>query len=516
MALIIFSAVSLATLEFLKNVFPARDALLVSKTTVVYMIILAQILPALVLLAVDRLIAARDSSGRGLRVFRTVLFVVAILLIARQLQLYWGRAEDFADSVRSAGLAFLVLVDLAFLMAIIGLAIWLYRGLLMFFYYMSPVAIVMTAIIPFQMPTSGDISIPEAYGQEVVTSTRSESQPAVFILVFDEMGYDILLEGDKLDEESFPNFAALAEDGVWFTNATSNYFWSKDSIPTIFDPLKPLAEDFNIRLYIQYLLLEARYFNDCGNVITCRGITYLTENDQLRGAGNLTLRAFYEAAPRPVEKAISRPMGWLLDRLGWEYPSVSRSGGLTLSKRLFSLFLDDIEGESALGRIYALHLSLPHRPFVFDREGDAIDSPSPVWGQETFFDRYREQVRFVDRLFGELLSKLKREGIYGKSVIVLTSDHGPRPFTPTAERLPHHDTPRVPLVIHAPGLNSHLSDVDYQHIDFGPTLTDILGLPPLDNTEGVSAFSEERPQRDKVFHVDQWTFVYSQEDDSWQ
>ncbi len=76
-------------------------------------------------------------------------------------------------------------------------------------------------------------------------------------------------------------------------------------------------------------------------------------------------------------------------------------------------------------------------------------------------------------------------------------------------------TPHVPLVIRAPGLNSRESDVDYQHLDFGPTLTDILGLPPPNDTEGVSAFSQERPQRDKVFHKDQWTFIYSRENDSW-
>jgi hypothetical protein len=380
---------------------------------------------------------------------------------------------------------------------------------------MSPVAIAMTAIIPFQMPTTLDTSIPEAYDQEVVTAAQSESKPAVFILVFDEMGYDILLQEEKLDEDSFPNFAALAQDGIWFTNATSNYFWSKDSVPTVFDPLWPLTEDFNVRIYTQYLLLEKRYYNDCGNIITCRGITYVTQHQPLRAAGNLTLRAFYEAAPRPAEKVISRPMGWFLDRLGWDYPSVSRAGGLTLSKALYSQFIDDIDGESALGRIYALHLALPHGPFVFDKEGDAIDSASPEWGQETFQERYREQVMFVDRLFGQFIDKLKEQGIYDRSVIILTSDHGPRPFRPTLEKPPFRETPRIPLVIHAPGLGSGISDVDYQHIDFGSTLADLLGMPPPAETKGVSAFSPERPERDKVFHANPWTFAFSPEDGIW-
>jgi hypothetical protein len=45
---------------------------------------------------------------------------------------------------------------------------------------------------------------------------------------------------------------------------------------------------------------------------------------------------------------------------------------------------------------------------------------------------------------------------------------------------------------------------------------DVLGLPPISDAEGVSAFNEERPQRDKVFQVFSSTFIRSEEDDSWQ
>ncbi len=122
---------------------------------------------------------------------------------------------------------------------------------------------------------------------------------------------------------------------------------------------------------------------------------------------------------------------------------------------------------------------------------------------------------FVDLLIGKLMSKLEGEGIYDKTVMVVTGDHGMRSSIPSRQRGPQHFTTDVPLVIHAPGLSSHVSDVDYQHIDFGATLTDVLGLPPPSGAEGVSAFSEERPQRDKVFHYNQWSYTRSREDGSW-
>ncbi len=513
-ALIIFSTVSLASLEFIKNAFPIPEAMLVPKTAVVYTIVLVQVLPALVLLSTDRLIAARDRSGKRLRVFRSVLFAMALLLILRQLQLYWGPAEDFRDSVRSPSLALLVLVDLTFLAAIVGLVIGLFRGVALFFSYMFPVAIAMTVLIPFQVTAGG--GLPETHGQEVVTASRSESQPAVFILVFDELGYDVLLEERKLDAVSFPNIAALAQDGIWFTNATTNDYWTLYVLPTIIDPVKSLAEHFDIRLYTQFRFVEQGYINDCGKIMTCRGYGYLTENYQLQVPGNLALRSFYQAIPKPVETVISRPMGWLLDRLGWAYPSTDFQGFHTFTKRQFSVFLDDIKGREALGRIHVLHLLLPHHPLSFNRGGKAISTGCPCPEGENYEpEKYRQQSMYVDVLVGELVIKLKREGIYDEAVIILTSDHGPRPVVPGPQTPLPDFIAHVPLVIRAPGFGNYVSDVDYQHIDFGPTLTDILGLPTPKDTEGVSAFSKEQPQRDKIFQVFDSKFVYSEEDDSW-
>ncbi|MBI1885569.1 MAG: sulfatase-like hydrolase/transferase [Chloroflexi bacterium] len=518
-ALITFSAVSLSSLEFIRNAFPSPEVVHVRKTTVIFLILLVQVLPFLLLLGADRLIAARYGSGRPLRVFRSLVFVVAVVLILRQLQLYWGPANDFSDSVRSKGVFLVVLVNLAFLGALVGIAIWLFRGLAWFFVYMSPVAIAVTVLLPSQVPTlpnCGD-SFPclaDVYGNEVVTASPSASQPPVFILVFDELGYDVLLQdqGGELDAESFPNIAALAADGVWFTNATANYYFTIDTLQDIIGSAKSLTEHFNVRLYSQFLLLEYRYIDACGIVITCRGAGHLIQNYQLGLASNLALRSFYQATPERVERVISRPMGWLLDRLGWAYPPVDPLGIHTFTKRQFDVYLNDINAREASGRVYLLHLMLPHFPMAFNGEGEALSTP-PVPKYEP--ERYRQQAMYADVLLGKFVEKLKREGIYDDSVIVLTGDHGPRDVDPSPERPPPEYIPHVPLVIHAPGLNSHMSDVDYQHIDFGATLTDILGLPPPDGTEGVSAFSKERPRREKLFTSGGYVFVYSEEDGSW-
>jgi arylsulfatase A-like enzyme len=88
---------------------------------------------------------------------------------------------------------------------------------------------------------------------------------------------------------------------------------------------------------------------------------------------------------------------------------------------------------------------------------------------------------------------------------------------PSVERAPAEETPRVPFVVHAPVLGIHgvVSDVDYQHIDFGETLADVLDLPPPADGGGVSAFSDRRPDRDKTFENRGARFAYS-EDEGWQ
>jgi arylsulfatase A-like enzyme len=84
--------------------------------------------------------------------------------------------------------------------------------------------------------------------------------------------------------------------------------------------------------------------------------------------------------------------------------------------------------------------------------------------------------------------------------------------------VPAPETPRVPLIIHAPTLEEHgvIFDVEYQHYDFGPTLHDVLELPPPEDTQGVSAFAEERPERVKTFYIWGLGFYYDEETGEWR
>jgi hypothetical protein len=513
-ALIYFSVASLSTLEFIRNSWYETGAVELSKSSVVYAIIIVQVVPALLLLGADTLIEARDRSGRVLRVFRTAVFAAALLLIVRQLQLYWDPLEDMTEWLRSATPVLLLVAGLGLVGALVAVCVYLQRGVILFFWYMSPIAVAMSAILPFQAPER-NVPHPDTLTEEVETADPADSAPAVFVLVFDEVAYDLLLDdAGELDRESFPNFARLADEGVWFTNATSNHYWTAHSIPNILQPVTKLTDDYNLRLYMQFPAAEDRFLAQCGKQYTCRGGRYLARERPGWLGSDVALRALYRAVPDSLEPVLDVPVGPIVKTLDLPYPQLNRLGFHTFTKREFDLLLGDIDGEESRGRIHFMHSLATHWPYAFDPDGDPRSEDT---GKNLYisFEGSRRATMFADGLLGRLIDKLEAEGLYDDSIIAITSDHGLRTYRPTEEKDPIQREVQVPLLVRAPGVAPRVWDIDYQHIDFGPTLADLLGLEPPAGSDGVSVFVEERPEREKYFKVNRLVFVQDPDDGAW-
>jgi hypothetical protein len=70
-----------------------------------------------------------------------------------------------------------------------------------------------------------------------------------------------------------------------------------------------------------------------------------------------------------------------------------------------------------------VHFSIPHLPYVFTESG--YHPPfDPLRGRPD--DQYVAQLRFVDRLIGELMEGFRRSEIFERTRIVLLADHGYR------------------------------------------------------------------------------------------
>jgi len=115
------------------------------------------------------------------------------------------------------------------------------------------------------------------------------------------------------------------------------------------------------------------------------------------------------------------------------------------------------------------------------------DPPVSAAAYPGFVPGYAAQVAAVDRCLGEFVSYLKAAGLYERSVVILTADHG--------ESLGedgrwghgnalHPELLRIPLIVHVPkdvasGLAADRSQVALS-TDITPTLYALAGHPPLD------------------------------------
>lgn len=106
-------------------------------------------------------------------------------------------------------------------------------------------------------------------------------------------------------------------------------------------------------------------------------------------------------------------------------------------------------------------------------------------------DLYDTELRANDEAFGRLLALLRDLGLYERTLIVLTADHG--------EEFGEHGTWRhghtlnqgllhVPLIVKPPGpaRAGRRVAAPVSNVDVLPTLLDLAGLPPLAGVEGRS------------------------------
>jgi len=104
--------------------------------------------------------------------------------------------------------------------------------------------------------------------------------------------------------------------------------------------------------------------------------------------------------------------------------------------------------------------------------------------------RYHEAIRYVDYHIGAFLDELKRTGLYGRSLIVITADHG-ESFSKLYGRhggpALHEELVRIPLLIKVPGQTERreLAQLSEQ-ADLLPTIVELAGVAPRPRTEGIS------------------------------
>src|SRR5262249_50295443 len=119
----------------------------------------------------------------------------------------------------------------------------------------------------------------------------------------------------------------------------------------------------------------------------------------------------------------------------------------------------------------------------------------PYAAAEPFASRYaaspyHAEVAYADSLLRPLLEPLLQSGQAGRTLVVLTADHGEglgEHGEKTHGIFAYESTLAVPLILYAPQILGPRSVAEpVRHVDIAPTVLDALGLPAPEGLSGRS------------------------------
>lgn len=151
--------------------------------------------------------------------------------------------------------------------------------------------------------------------------------------------------------------------------------------------------------------------------------------------------------------------------------------------------------------------STPHgypKPFLPEWEQINQMELGPDFDKTPYLNRYKNSVHFVDDLLARLESRLKQDGLWEKSIVIITADHGEE-FNDNGQNYWGHNgnfteaQTRVPMVVHWPGEGSDHNTGISSHYDVTATLLPrMLGCrnPVTDYSIGQDLFA--KPDHDGV------------------
>jgi hypothetical protein len=307
-------------------------------------------------------------------------------------------------------------------------------------------------------------------------SAKKPRHPNVVLIVFDEFGGDTLLgPNGKIDAGRYPNFAALARDGTWFRNAQTSYDSTTKAVPLVLDGMAPRpGTSPTVRDHPHSI------FTAFGR----RGYRIVASEEATAMCPQRYCPA--ESARRPA--IIPNLKGGRAER--------------------FERFVRSIRA-SRRPTLWVKHALLPHGPWVYLPSGRLSRplGPELLPGMQTipgFYDTYLRhhneqrqllQLGFADRMLGRVIARLKSQGIYYDTLVVVTADHG---FawkvgvdTRRSVSLSNVDElGSVPLIVKRPGRPAgKVSPALARTLDVTPTIAGILNVPLGYRADGRSAFS---------------------------
>ena len=412
---------------------------------------------------------------------------------------------------------------------VVGLLVaWVYaKGpiLRLWLRYLSPAPLVFVLLFVTVSPSSS-LVLPAHAATGTVAPVRADPSkplPPVVMIVFDEFPLISLLDSrGEVDPRVYPNFAEVAAHSTWYRNATGIGGWTPYAVPAMLSgryPGKDRKSDApNLSNYPDNLFTM---FGHDYNLKVFETVSELCPADKCGQTGSPTAFTDLAEETAKVYKSIVWPTEPTIDpasTVGDEGGPTAYFGNLKYDQpHRVDTFVRSINSSDPQPTMYFLHLLLPHTPWKYLPDGRVYNAdslpiperPGGVWQDATQAVQHEQhllQVAYTDKLLGTVIDRLKRQGLWDRSVVLLTADHG-EGFTPGngARALGSRnaaDLMWVPMFLKAPGQTSgRVDDRNWEHVDLLPTLADMVGLTVPWRVDGFAQNGPPRRQRtDKVFY----------------
>ena len=352
--------------------------------------------------------------------------------------------------------------------------------------------------------------MPKLYSPAVDVEVPAETP--VVMVVFDELSLPTLMDASRrIAAERYPRFAELSRRSHWFRNATTSAEFTTVAIPNILTgryrgegPGSPFLATHRKHPNNLFTLLAPEYQLHIVETMThlCpRALCgqALFDDQPVRRLAFLLQDAavVYAHSVLPVDLAKKLPD---IGNQWRDFGNLWRVHGKQVARleggRKPQIFADFVAGlRTGVPRaLHFLHSGLPHMPWRYLPSGKSYGTPGTGFlidygltdegwdGNETStlqaYQRYLLQLRYTDRLLGDLIDALDAGGQWDPALIVITADHGIS-FHPGESRRRVGDTTSqdllpVPLFIKLPHqLEGTVSDRNAELVDILPTLTDV-------------------------------------------
>jgi hypothetical protein len=400
--------------------------------------------------------------------------------------------------------------------------------------FLTPAPLVFALLFLLASPTSALVLPARAPSAPPVAAAPGDRPPVVMIL-FDEFPLGSLLDAEgRIDGRVYPNFAALAADSTWYRNATGVAGFTPWALPAMLTgnyPAEVRAPSYTEYPDNLFTLLGRSYEVQAYETISqlcpprqCASSVGDPHQSGLRGVVGDSARVLKQLL-QPYDAAFDPSL--FADQRQPRAASAPDSKEAAAARFGFKLagrrnqpgrFNDFLAGLEAGDRptLHFLHLLLPHQPwrylpsgneYNFETLGGAYRSdrlPAPL--VDLAHQRHLLQVAYTDRLVGQVMAKLKAEGLWDRSLVVMGADHGVG-WTPgePSRTLGPHNAPElmwVPQFIKAPGQDDGVvDDRNWEQVDLLPTVADLAGIPVPWTTDGRSQTGP--PTRTRT---DKWWF----------